>query len=46
MLLYCEAEDETIRLLSDFDDTLFRTHPNADLEAEMQRLSILAARLS
>ena len=36
----------TIRLLSDFDDTLFRTHPNADLEAEMQRLRILAAKLS
>ena len=36
----------TIRLLSNFDDTLFRTHPNADLEAKMQRLSILAARLS
>lgn len=33
---------ETIRLLSDFDDQLFKTHPNADLEAEMQRLNLLA----
>jgi ATP-dependent exoDNAse (exonuclease V) alpha subunit len=34
----------TIRLLSDFDDKLFQTHPNADLEAEMQRLQLIAAR--
>jgi ATP-dependent exoDNAse (exonuclease V) alpha subunit len=33
---------DTIRLLSDFDDKLFKTHPNADLAIEMQRLESLA----
>jgi hypothetical protein len=36
---------DSIRLLSDFDEKLFRTHPSADLEAEMQRLSLLAAKV-
>jgi len=35
---------DSIRLLSDFDDQLFKTHPNADLAIEMQRLETLAAR--
>ena len=34
---------DSIRVLSDFDDRLFRSHPNADLEAEMQRLTLLSA---
>jgi hypothetical protein len=33
---------DTIRLLSDFDENLFKTHPDPDLEAEMQRLSLIA----
>ena len=33
---------DTIRLLSDFDDKLFKTHPSADLAIEMQRLETLA----
>ena len=33
---------DTIRLLSDFDDKLFKTHPSADLAIEMQRFEALA----
>ena len=35
---------EIIRLLIAFDEQLFKTHPNADLAIEMQRLETLAAR--
>ena len=35
---------DTIRLLSDFDENLFKTHPDPDLEAEMQRLGLMAAK--
>jgi hypothetical protein len=37
---------DTIRLLSDFDENLFKTHPDPDLEAEMQRLGLLAAKVN
>jgi ATP-dependent exoDNAse (exonuclease V) alpha subunit len=33
---------DTIRLLSDFDETLFQRHPNADLALEMERLQAMA----
>ena len=36
---------QSIRLLTDFDESLFKTHPNTDLEAEMQRLGLLAAKI-
>jgi len=36
---------DTIRLLSDFDEELFKRHPSADLAVEMERLTLLAATL-
>jgi len=35
---------DTIHLLTDFDEKLFKTHPNTDLAIEMERLEILAAK--
>ena len=35
---------DTIRLLSDFDETLFKRHPNVDLAIEMERLGLLATK--
>jgi hypothetical protein len=35
---------DTIHLLTDFDEKLFKTHPNADLAIEMERLEFLAAK--
>ena len=37
---------KTIRLLSDFDEQLFKTHPCPDLAIEMQRLDGLAEKLN
>ena len=34
---------DTIRLLSDSDKSLFKTHSNMDLAVEMERLGLLAA---
>ena len=36
----------TIRLLSDFDEQLFKRHPNRDLAVEMERLGLLAKKTS
>ena len=48
LTLYFHAVTEeiidTIRLLSDFDENLFKRHPNADLAVEMERLHTLARR--
>jgi ATP-dependent exoDNAse (exonuclease V) alpha subunit len=35
---------DSIRLLSDFDERLFKTHPSADLALEIQRLKTIAAK--
>jgi ATP-dependent exoDNAse (exonuclease V) alpha subunit len=35
---------DTIRLLSDFDENLFKSHPNEDLAIEMERLGLLGVK--
>ena len=35
---------KTIRLLTDFDENLLKTHPNQDLAIEMERLGLLGAK--
>jgi ATP-dependent exoDNAse (exonuclease V) alpha subunit len=36
---------DSIRLLSDFNDKLFKTHPSKDLASEMERLTWLAGKI-
>jgi len=42
--LSCSKGRETIRLLTDFNIELLKTHPNEDLAVEMERLGLLGAK--